>query len=252
MEEESALPSVPISTIELRLIDYALFVYSVMAQHIQGQLPEDHTMLFTIKDLRQRISAVEVPEGGEQPFPLTVDELAVILHALTAFITSTTVLIPASQERDETILIYKELRSSLATIFAERSISSNEELYSLYKTGRIFMRRKRTPAAGSEPEGGQQIGHITTPIEDDDLERVKVILKRHAVSMHKIKSPDNWWTLFLPDGTTQIKKEMRDKATLYTICLPDGYCFLYQAPVFNYDKSYDTFPMIVVSDEEGQ
>src|SRR5262249_52123363 len=112
-------------------------------------------------------------------------------------------------------------------------------------------RRKRTDPsrAVSESEGGQHIGHITTPIEDNEIERVKVILKRHAVSLHKIRSPDNWWTLFLPDRTRQIKKEMRDKATLYTICLPDGYCFLYQAPVFNYDKSYDTFPVITVPDE---
>jgi hypothetical protein len=27
---------------------------------------------------------------------------------------------------------------------------------------------------------------LTTPVEDTDLERTKVILKRHAVSMHKI------------------------------------------------------------------
>ena len=115
-------------------------------------------------------------------------------------------------------------------------------------------RRKRTEpsTAGSEPERGQQIGHITTPIEDNELERVKVMLKRHAVNMEKIPTPDNWWTLFLPDRTTKTKKEIRGRATLYTICLPDGYCFLYRAPVFNYDKSYDTFPMIMVEPEEVQ
>ena len=52
-----------------------------------------------------------------------------------------------------------------------------------------------------------------------------------------------------PLGTTKIEKEMRGKATLYTICLPYGYCFLYRAPVFNHDKSYNTFPRIAVLDE---
>jgi hypothetical protein len=113
------------------------------------------------------------------------------------------------------------------------------------------MRRKRTEQAeeGGMSEKGQQIGHITTPIEDKDIKRAQAILKRHAVSMHKIPTPDNWWTLFLPDGTTKTRKETREKAPLYTIRLPDGYCFVYQAPIFNHDKSYDTLPRIAVAEE---
>ena len=109
-----------------------------------------------------------------------------------------------------------------------------------------------TPRAESEEEQPQHIGHITTPIEDKDLERAKAILTRHAVSMHKIESPDNWWTLFLPAGTTKIKKEMQGAAVIYTIHLPDGYSFLYQAPVFKRDKSYRSFPMITVLQGEQE
>ncbi len=110
------------------------------------------------------------------------------------------------------------------------------------------MRRKRTDE--SQTEQGQQIGHITTTVENKDLERVKVILTRHAVHLEKIRTPDNWWTLFLPDGTRQIKEETKEKVTFYTIRLPDGYSFLYRAPVFNFNKSYDILPMITVWGEE--
>ncbi len=115
------------------------------------------------------------------------------------------------------------------------------------------MRRKRTDsktAESDESEQGQHIGHITTPIEDKESERVKVLLTRHAVHVEKIRSPDNWYTLFLPDRTRQIKKGMEGIATLYAIHLPDGYQFTYRAPIFNHDKSYHIFPMITVLEEE--
>ena len=110
-------------------------------------------------------------------------------------------------------------------------------------------RKKQAQLVNSEAIPEPHIGHITVPIEDDDLERVKAILKSHAVILHKIESPDNWWLLLLPNGTTQTKKESREKVTIYTVRLPDGYCFLEQAAVFNYDKSYDTFPRIFVDEE---
>jgi hypothetical protein len=111
-------------------------------------------------------------------------------------------------------------------------------------------KKKRQPANGG-PITEPHIGHITTPIEDDDLEQVKLLLKRHGVIMHKINSPDNWWLLLLPDGTTQTMKEQHDKVTIYTVRLPDGYCFYEQAAVFNYDKSYEVFPRIFVDEEIG-
>jgi hypothetical protein len=73
------------------------------------------------------------------------------------------------------------------------------------------MRRKRTeqPTPESETKRGEYIGYIKTPIEDKDLKQTIAILKRHAVRMEKIPTPDNWWFLLLPDGTTKIKKEMQ-------------------------------------------
>jgi hypothetical protein len=111
-------------------------------------------------------------------------------------------------------------------------------------------RKKKEQSTNSEPITEPHIGHITTPIEDKDLERVKTILKSHAVIMHKIDSPDNWWLLLLPDGTTQTKKEQHEKVIIYTVHLPDGYSFLEQAAVFNQDKSYEIFPKIFVDEED--
>ena len=113
-------------------------------------------------------------------------------------------------------------------------------------------RKKQAQLANSEAVAEPHIGHITVPIEDEDLERVKTILKSHAVNMHKIESPDNWWLLLLPDGTTQThcwdsgSPLSLEKVTIYTVRLPDGYCFREQAAVFNYDKSYEIFPRIFI------
>ena len=113
-------------------------------------------------------------------------------------------------------------------------------------------RRKRTEplAKQSEPMKGEYIGFIKVPIPDSELEQTIAILKRHAVKMEKIPTPDSWYTLFLPDGTTKIKKETQGMAPIYTVHLPDGYSFLYRTPVFNYNKSYDTLPMITILSEE--
>ncbi len=114
------------------------------------------------------------------------------------------------------------------------------------------MRRKRTDpkTAESQTEKGQYIGFITTPIADNNLERVRVILARHAVRREKIRSPDNWYTLFLPDGTVKVKKEMEGIAIVYSIHLPDGYQFIYRSPVFNHDKTYHILPQITVLEEQ--
>jgi hypothetical protein len=110
-------------------------------------------------------------------------------------------------------------------------------------------RKKQEQLVNNEPVKEPHIGHITNPIEDNDLERVKTILGRHAVIMQKIESPDNWWLLLRAFGTTRTKKEQRGKVTIYTVGLPDGYCFGERAVVFKQDKSYEIFPKIFVDEE---
>jgi hypothetical protein len=112
-------------------------------------------------------------------------------------------------------------------------------------------RKKKRLSVNDEPVTEPHIGHITTPIEDNDLKRIKTVLKSHGVIMHKIDSPDNWWLLLLPDGTTQTKRVQREKVTIYTVRLPDGYCFFEQAAIFKSDKSYEIFPKIFVDEEPG-
>jgi hypothetical protein len=66
--------------------------------------------------------------------------------------------------------------------------------------------------------------------------------------MLKVRTPDNWWTLLLPDGTTKTQQETRGKVTIYTIRLLDGYRFLFQAAIFDRDKNYETFPKILIAE----
>jgi hypothetical protein len=110
-------------------------------------------------------------------------------------------------------------------------------------------RKKQEQLVNSEPVTEPHIGHITTPIADKEIERVKTILKRHAVIVQKIESPDNWWLLLRAFGTTRTKKAQRGKVTICTVGLPDGYSFRERAAVFNTDKSYETFPKIFVDEE---
>jgi hypothetical protein len=97
----------------------------------------------------------------------------------------------------------------------------------------------------------EYIGHITTPIEQDQ-ERMLTILKQHGVTVLKCPTDDNWWTLLLPPRTTRTVKEVAGRSSTYTVQLPDGYSFLYRVPVFKIDKSYDTLPMVDITKEEQQ
>ena len=96
---------------------------------------------------------------------------------------------------------------------------------------------------------GEPIGHITTPIEDEDLQRVLTVLKRHGVDLRKIRSPDNWWLLLLPEGAVKTKKEVQGKVITSTIWLPNGFSFLLEEGIFNFDRNYAIPPKISV--EEG-
>ena len=101
------------------------------------------------------------------------------------------------------------------------------------------------------PETEQPIGHITTPIEDNAIEQVRTILIRHGIELHKIRTPDNWWLLLLPDGT--IKVNMQAKVPLSTVRLPDGFKFFFEEGIFYRDDTYATPPKIDVQEElEGE
>jgi hypothetical protein len=112
-------------------------------------------------------------------------------------------------------------------------------------------RERKVQPVESAPESEEYIGHITTPIEDDELERIQAILKSHAVNMLECKTADNWWTLLLPNRTMKRKKEIQGKMITYTVRLPDGFAFLLEAGILNRDGTYDTPPSIVLEEEKA-
>jgi hypothetical protein len=122
----------------------------------------------------------------------------------------------------------------------------------VYENKRRLMPRERnvqTVESATLPE--EYIGHITTPIEENNLECIQNVLKHHAVNMLKCRTDDNWWTLLLPDGTTKRKKERPGKMITYTIRLPDGFWFLLEAGILNRDGTYDIPPWIGLEEEKA-
>jgi len=71
------------------------------------------------------------------------------------------------------------------------------------------------------PELEQHIGHISAPIEDNDVQQMQIILNHHNVYMRRSRSenPDNWWFLLLPDGTVKIPRELAARLKILG-CLP--------------------------------
>jgi hypothetical protein len=127
MEEAADMLMLPMSSVQMRLIDYTLFAYTVMVQDLLRQSPQQHPRLLTITSLRQRIAANFMLTSTEQLLLLTEDELMVVLHALTAFIRYILALIPPSHRRDDIITVYADLRAYLLTMFPSPNIPYDEK-----------------------------------------------------------------------------------------------------------------------------
>ena len=126
MEGENEVPIVPISTVHLQVICYILFAYAQMVSRSSKPL-ERNAILRTIESLRQRIVALNMPEGGEQPFLIYEDEVTVVTDGLAAFTANVAQLFPESTKRDEVIALCEELRGYLSVLFSEPSTPINEE-----------------------------------------------------------------------------------------------------------------------------
>ena len=113
--------------LQLQLIRYALFAYQSIVELSQGEIKEDDALLLSIKQLRERISEVKVQSRGELSFLITVDDLVIVLSALTALIDILFILLPQSQERDDVIKVYESLRSYLTKLFFGHFTLNNEK-----------------------------------------------------------------------------------------------------------------------------
>ena len=105
------------------------------------------------------------------------------------------------------------------------------------------MKRGRKPQEVL-PDPDEPIGHISTPIEDSDLEQVQTILSRHGVNLYKMNTPDNWWLLLLPHGTMKVRVRTPGMVATSTVRLPNGFYFHFEEAIFDRDKAYVRFPRI--------
>jgi hypothetical protein len=70
------------------------------------------------------------------------------------------------------------------------------------------------------------IGHLTLPIEEREVERVKATMEAHGATMSKLPTPDLYWTIWLPNGTLKIHDNQQPKGR-YSLVFPDGFCCVY-------------------------
>ena len=90
----------------------------------------------------------------------------------------------------------------------------------------------------------EPISHLSIPIEDNDLERTRAAMEAHGASMRKIRSPDNWWTIFFPDGTIKISDPSYGERVRHKVLFPDGFWFLFDEAIIRRDKTYKQMPIL--------
>jgi hypothetical protein len=93
----------------------------------------------------------------------------------------------------------------------------------------------------------EPISHISLPVEDNDLERTQATMARHGASMHKIRSPDNWWTIFFPDGTMKIRDPSYEAVTRHKVLFPDGFWFMFDQSILRRNGMYKQFPVLHIN-----
>jgi hypothetical protein len=108
----------------------------------------------------------------------------------------------------------------------------------------------------SNTTAAERIGYfsVSMPTPDSDLIRLRHFMKAHRVYMQKSNQDpaDDWWYFQLPNGTTKVRKEHRGAVPHYTICLPDGYCFVLEQGPLNRDGFFTTPPLVFIDiPEEG-
>jgi hypothetical protein len=81
----------------------------------------------------------------------------------------------------------------------------------------------------------QFIGHLTLPIEEQMVEKVKTTMRAHGATMTKFPTPDLYWNIWLPEGTQKIHDENQSKGR-YSLVFPDGFRCVYIEPPRRRDR----------------
>ena len=90
----------------------------------------------------------------------------------------------------------------------------------------------------------EPILHLSLPIEDCDLGRTRATMERHGASMRKIRTPDNWWIIFFPDGTMKIRDPSYGASAMHKVLFADGFWFLLDQGIMGRDGAYRRPPVL--------
>lgn len=90
----------------------------------------------------------------------------------------------------------------------------------------------------------EPILHLSLPIEDYDLERIRATMERHGASIRKIRTPDNWWLIFFPDGTMKIRDPAYGESTMHKVLFADGFWFMLDQGIMGRDGVYKRPPVL--------
>ena len=66
--------------------------------------------------------------------------------------------------------------------------------------------------------------------------------------MRKIRTPDNWWLIFFPDGTMKVRDP---ESTKHKVLFPDGFWFLFDQGVMGRDGIYKQLPVLYIDISGG-
>lgn len=98
----------------------------------------------------------------------------------------------------------------------------------------------------------EPIGYLKAPIAAEQFAYTQKTLQAHGAQFQKANrdSADIWWIVFLPEGTRREKCETQVTMPKYTILLPDGYSFLFEAGTLSQHGTFTRDPAIFLDAPE--
>jgi hypothetical protein len=70
--------------------------------------------------------------------------------------------------------------------------------------------------------------------------------------MRKIRTPDNWWIIFFPDGTMKIRDSSYGESTMHKVLFADGFWFILDQGIMGRDGAYKRPPVLHIDLSGGE
>ena len=117
IEDNSLLSALPVSQGALSVLGSVLYPYQKLVKSSTPPSARRDMLLATIENLRTRITTLSSQGEEGTRLVLTDEEVSIIDQALTFFIQSIKSMVPASQQRDETLEACRHLQFLMKETF---------------------------------------------------------------------------------------------------------------------------------------